>query len=90
MTAPTQRHPLAAGFRRQRAASLRTVWSHRLRGLAAGIWSALENTARLHAAAEMLREASRLKTTDPGLAASLRALAIQRPHPRAATVARAE
>ena len=90
MNAPTLRHR-HAGLPRQRAASLKTVWAHRLSGFAAAIWSALENTARLHAASELLREAGRLQATDPSLADALRALAIV-PHqtnPHAATVARA-
>jgi hypothetical protein len=91
MNAPTLRHPSVAGLRRQRAASLKTVWSHRLSSLATRIWSALETTARLHAAPDLLREASRLQATDPGIAASLRALAgaTNQPDPRAATQARA-
>lgn len=91
MNAPMLRSPSAAGSRRWRAASLKTVWGHRLASLASGVWSALEETARLHAAADLLREASRLDSTDPRVAASLRDLAraTDRPHPRAATVARA-
>jgi hypothetical protein len=91
MNAPTLRHLPAAGTRRQRAASLKTVLGHRLRGLAARIWSALENTARLHAASELLREASRLQAGNSALADSLRTLAtIPTPsHPRADTLARA-
>ena len=91
MNAPTLRHLPAAGTRRQRAASLKTVLGHRMRGLAGRIWSALENTARLHAASQLLREASRLQATDPAIAASLRALATASTpsHPRADTLARA-
>lgn len=90
MNAPTPRHLSAAGTRRRRAASLKTVWSHRLAAWVSGVWSALEETARLHAASDLLREASRLQSTDPRVAASLRALATatDRP-PRAATGARA-
>jgi hypothetical protein len=91
MNAPTLRHSPAAGLRRQRAASLKTVLGHRMRGLARGIWSALENTARLHAASELLREASRLQASNPALADSLRTLATV-PTPsqsRANTLARA-
>jgi hypothetical protein len=91
MNAPTLRHSPAAGLRRQRAASLKTVLGHRLRGMARRIWSALENTARLHAASELLREASRLQASDPAIASSLRALATASTpsHPRADTLARA-
>ena len=99
MNAPTLRHSPAAGIRRQRAASLKTVLGHRMRGLARRIWSALENTARLHAASELLRQASRLQATDPAIAASLRALTEAHApastptsttfHPRADTLARA-
>jgi hypothetical protein len=91
MNAPTLRHLPAAGTRRQRAASLKTVLGHRMRGLARRIWSALENTARLHAASELLREASRLQAGNSALADSLRTLAtIPTPsHPRADTLARA-
>ena len=91
MNAPTLRQSPVAGVRRQRAASLKTVWSHRLGGLASRVWSSLETTARLHAASDLLREANRLQATDPGVAASLRALAGATPQsdPRAATVARA-
>jgi hypothetical protein len=78
-------------LRRQRAASLKTVWRHRLGGLATRIWSVLEDTARLHAASDLLREASRLQATDPLIADSLRALALvpQQTNPRAHTPARA-
>jgi hypothetical protein len=91
MNAPTLRPSHTAGFRRQRAASLKTVWRHRLSGFATRVWSVLEDTARLHAASELLREASRLQATDPGVAASLRALALvpQQTKPRADTLARA-
>jgi hypothetical protein len=91
MNAPSLRPSHAPGSRRQRAASLKTVLGHRLHGLASGIWSALETTARLHAASELLREASRLQASDPVLADSLRALtcATNPSHSRAGTLARA-
>lgn len=62
-----------------RAASLRQVAQHWLAGCAEGLWSALENAGRRRAAPYLRQQADALQSTDPALAASLRAVAQPQP-----------
>jgi len=61
--------------RRQRAASLRQVWSQRVSGWARALWASLEATGQRRAAPYLLHEASRQESSNPALAAELRRVA---------------
>lgn len=90
MSSLTYPSPLSATGRRQRAASLRQVLQHRARAWLRRVWTALETTGRLRAAAELRRQALLHESTNPALAAALRQVAQghpSRPMAPAATAA---
>jgi hypothetical protein len=77
--------------RRQRAASLRQVWSQRVGRFASLAWAVLEAAGQRRAAPYLLYEASRHEQSDPALAAELRRLALDASTPaRTPTLARAD
>jgi hypothetical protein len=85
MTAMTHQTSKLFATRRQRAASLRQVWSQRIRALARGLWAALEAAGQRRAAPYLLREAARQQATNPALAAELHRMACCYSSPTRAT-----
>jgi hypothetical protein len=89
MSSLTYPSPLSATGRRQRAASLRQVLQHRASAWLRRVWTSLETTGRLRAAAELLQQALLHESTHPALAAALRQMAQGRPDRPVASAATA-
>ena len=75
MSTLTQTRPIHHAAAYGRAASLKQVLGHKVLAAWHRVWAAMETTARLHAAPQLLQQASRMEISNPELADALRRIA---------------
>lgn len=75
MSTLTQTRPIHHAAAHGRAASLKQVLSQKALAAWHRVWVAMETTARLHAAPQLLQQASQMEISNPDLADALRRIA---------------